>query len=194
MLEDLALLDVELEEGAQGPRVPGRLDMVGVKMATLEHLVERMAFLVVQPQKVIVRELAAHGPAAECRRREAARLLAEEQDDLEWPPRREAVFPHRADRLNRREDADNAVEVAAFRHTVAMRTEHNSGQALIRALHMADDIAEGILAQFHARLAHQAHQIRAPLPIRIRERQPVDPLPRRRDVLQICELLLQARS
>ena len=194
MLEDLALLDVELEESAKGPRVPGRLDMVGVKVAALEHLVERMAFLVVQPQKVIVRELAAHGPAAERRRREAARLLAEEQDDLERPPRREAVFPHRADRLNRREDADNAVEVAALRHAVAMRTEHNSGQALIRALHMADDIAEGILAQLHARLAHQAHQIRAPLPIRIRERQPVDALPRRCDVLQICELLLQARS
>ena len=78
MLENLALLDVELEEGAQWPRVPGRLDMVGVKMATLEHLVECMAFLVVQPQQVIVRELAAHGPTAERRRREAARLLTEE--------------------------------------------------------------------------------------------------------------------
>ena len=78
MLEDLALLDVELKEGAQGPRVPGRLDMVGVKMTALEHLVECMAFLVVQSQQVIVRELAAHGPTAERRRREAARLLTEE--------------------------------------------------------------------------------------------------------------------
>jgi hypothetical protein len=75
-----------------------------------------------------------------------------------------------------------------------MRTEHNSGQALIRALHMADDIAEGILAQFHARLAHQAHQIRAPLPVRIRERQPVDALPLRRYAFECSKLLLYTLS
>ena len=73
-----------------------------------------------------------------------------------------------------------------------MRAEHDSRQALVRALHMADDIAKRILAQLHARLTHQPHQICAPLPVRIRERQPVDPRTRRRDLLQCCELLLQS--
>ena len=73
-----------------------------------------------------------------------------------------------------------------------MRAEHDSRQALVRALHMADDIAKRILAQFHARLTHQPHQICAPLPVRIRERQPVDSPPRRRDFFQSSELLLQA--
>lgn len=81
---------------------------------------------------------------------------------------------------------------AAFRHTVTVRAEHDSRQALIRALHMADDIAKRILAQLHACLTHQPHQIRAPPPVRIRERQPVDPPPRRRDFVQSSELLLQA--
>lgn len=81
---------------------------------------------------------------------------------------------------------------AAFRHTVTMRAEHDSRQALIRALHMADDIAKRILAQLHACLTHQPHQIRAPSPVRIRERQPVDHPPRRRDFVQSSELLLQA--
>ena len=40
-----------------------------------------------------------------------------------------------------------------------MRAEHDSRQALVRALHMADDIAKRILAQLHARLTHQPHQI-----------------------------------
>lgn len=42
--------------------------MVGVEAVSLEHLVERVAFLVVQPHEVFLRELPAHGPAAERRR------------------------------------------------------------------------------------------------------------------------------
>ena len=71
-----------------------------------------------------------------------------------------------------------------------MRAEHDSGQTLVRALHMAADIAKCILAQLHACLTHQPHQICAPLPVRIRERQPVDPPPRRSNLLQYRKLLL----
>ena len=83
MLEDFALLDMRFEEGLEGLLVNGRFDVVRGESARLQDFAQTASLLVLQPIEVILRELAAHGPAAERRRTKTARLLAHEEHNLD---------------------------------------------------------------------------------------------------------------
>ena len=174
LFQDLALFDMQLQVGRQGPRIAARFDFVGPEAAALENFVHAVAVFVVVLEKVFLGQEPPH-EFATCRgAAEAAGFFAHKEDDLQGPFVDEAVFPHAAGDFDGGEDAADAVVVAAFGDAVRVRPTQEGWQVFPRAPAVADDVAEGVGTDFQAGFFHEGQKIAPPFPVRCREGDAVD--------------------
>ena len=170
LFEDRALLDVQLEEGVHRPAA----DLLGAGVADpIQFLADRLAVEILDAEGEIEREGACEHARGGHRRCEARAFLVGPHGDLDRMPGLDPDVVQRAHDFERRQDAENAVELAAGRLRVEMTAGHHWRQLRIGALaareHVADlvdlDRAAGGLAPFREQVAALAVEIRQRLAV-----------------------------
>ena len=173
LLEDGPLLDVQLQIGAHGAGDAG----LGPDVAdTLQLLAEPLAVAVPRVVGVLQRDLAGHDPGAHHGGLEAGPFLVGEDDHADRMARASALVVERADRLERAENAQLAVVLAAGGDGIRMRA-HEDGRERLRARAETEDVAHLVHADLEPRAAHPAHEEVAPVPVLIGQRQASEAAP-----------------
>ena len=143
LFEDRALLDVELEVGAERSGGAG----LGAEVADpLELVDETDPVPVPRLVGVLQGDLARQDGRAEHRRLEAGALLVREDRDLDRVASRNTSVVQRPHRLDRADHAERSVEAAAGRHRVDMRPHHDGWAPLAagRRGSAAEDVAHPV--------------------------------------------------
>ena len=153
-IEEGALLDVQLEEGAQIARralhfgqptriAADRLDAPSDRLPAVTDDIERFGA-----------EIPDQRAAAD-----QAPLLVGEHDHLERMACRHAVLVQNLRTLDGADDADVPVVGSSVRHRVDVRSEQDRRQPGDRPFAAADDVPGRIDAHRQARLTHQPHHV-----------------------------------
>ena len=188
--EDRPLLDMGLEEGADG--APAALHLASVADA-LQLLADGLAVDVRAREALLQREDAAEDAGRHHRRREARAFLVGPGRDLDGGVGLVAEVVEGADDLEAREYAVDAVELAAGRLAVDVAAGHHRGQRVVPAgaarknvAHPVDaDAAAGLLAPLDEEVTRRL--------VHIGEREPADAaLLRRPDLRHLHEARPQA--
>ena len=110
---------------------------------------------------------AANGTAAQMGKPKPAGLMAGKHPHLQrisgQPPRLQP--PHRAQRAD---DADRAVEIAAFRNRIDMRASRHYWRCRVAAGQTADDVPDRIHADLQPHFHHRIHDQPLGFPVRLR--------------------------
>jgi hypothetical protein len=171
VLEDRALLDVQLEHGGE---FPGAGLVLALVADALELIAEGLAVAVGARIREFGREHAGKDAGGEHGRREARAFFVGPVDDLDRGIGLVAGLMERAHRFERPEHAERAVELAAGRLGVEVRAHGDRRKILVLAWpareHVADLVdrdraAEGLTL----RLKPVAH-----LPVEVGQREPTD--------------------
>ncbi len=95
-------------------------------------------------------------------------------NELKRMSRRYAVLAQQLRDLNRADDTNVAVEIAALRNGVDVRAGHDHGQRWIRAGSATDDVASRVDAHVEPGLAHQRLDVLAAGEVCLAERHAAD--------------------
>jgi hypothetical protein len=174
LFQDRALLDVQLEIGAHGPR-DARL---GAEIPDALELVD-------QPQPVTVagvvgvleRDLPGHDPRGDHRGLEARALLVGEHDHPDRVTGPSPLVVQGAQGLERAEHPELAIVLPAARHRIRVRA-HEHRRPRFRPRPQAEDVAHLVHRDREARLLHPAHQEVAPAPVVVGQGHSVEAAPR----------------
>ena len=159
-VEHRALLDVRLDEARDAARLPGgAAKLLRVKAVGFHRVVDRDVVLIGVRFALLHGHLAEHAFRAEIARTEAAALLVHERGHDEVLLELAALFEQHARRLNRTDDARNAVVVAAVVDGIVVRAHHDARQAAVFAAQHAEHVAHAVLAHLQARLRHDLFEV-----------------------------------
>ena len=103
-----------------------------------------------------------------------AALLVREADNLDRVTGRDAAFMHQLRNLDRTDDTDVAVVVAAARHRIDVRAEHDRWQPVFRPFAASDDVARRVDTDLEACLPHKVHDETPPFQIGFGKGDPAD--------------------
>ena len=171
-LEVPALLDVELEDGPDPSRVEdGALQRPGVEPVPLDPLVEAEPVFA-QPVQLAVVDGPGRRPAAEEAVPEVGALLVAPDDHFQRVAGLDPLLAERPQHLERSQDAERAVVVAALRDGVEVGPEEDGGQGLL-PLAPAEEVAGGIGAHPESGAFHLARDPGPGREFLLRESEPV---------------------
>ena len=164
VLQDRALLDVQLEEGMHGMGADG---LLALKADPLEFVPQRLAFAVLARISQFLGVNAGEHARGNHRRGVARAFFVGPVGDFDRPPRPDVEVVERTHDLERAEHSERAVELAAGRLGVEMAAHHHGGERIVRAgaarehvAHLVDrDRAAGGLAPFPEQLARLTVEI-----------------------------------
>ena len=152
-LEHDPLLDVQLDQRVDARWIEcGVRKPVGVEAGVAQRRGHADPVAVDQGVEVRAVERAGRRAAADATRPEAG-LLPRPRDDLDRPPRDEAVGAQRVDRVDRPEHAQHAVEAAGIQSGVDVRARQHQRRVL-RPRPAAEQVADGVQARLEAGVAH----------------------------------------
>jgi hypothetical protein len=166
-VQQRSLLDVQLEVRIERPAADRR----GPGVADAAQLVaEALALVVPAIEDPVARVNARERAGCDHRRRKARAFLVRPVDDLDRAFGLDAAIVERADDLETRQHADDAVVAAAVHLRVEMAADHDGRQRIVAALSPREDVADSVDADAASGLAAPGDELVAHLPVRVGKR------------------------